>query len=59
MPKFKGPNMWLILFRDPATKAVHGSAYTHNATGDYKNNPYYIGTVPLVVDIPKEGKKNA
>lgn len=44
---------WVIFLKDPATGSVHGTAYGHNATGDYKNNPYYVGTQEIEVDMGK------
>lgn len=44
---------WVIFLKDPSTGVIHGSAYGHNATGDYKNNPYYIGTQKIEVDMKK------
>lgn len=46
-------SFWVIFMKDPATKVIHGAAYGHNATGDYKNNPYYIGTQKIEVDMEK------
>jgi len=44
---------WVIFLKDPLTGSIHGAAYGHNATGDYKTNPYYIGTQEIEVDMEK------
>ncbi len=43
---------WIIFLKDPATGVIIGTAYPHNATADYKNNPYYVGTQRIEVDLP-------
>jgi hypothetical protein len=44
---------WVTFLKDPATGVVHGTAFGHNATGDYRTNPYYIGTQEIEVDMDK------
>lgn len=44
---------WLILFKDSATGVIHGTAHGHNCTADYKNNPYYVGTEIVRIDMRK------
>ena len=44
---------WVIFLKDPATGVIHGTAHGHNSTGDYRNNPYYIGTQEIEVDMSK------
>lgn len=44
---------WIILLQDPATGDIHGTAHGHNATADYRGNPYYIGTQKIQVDMEK------
>ena len=44
---------WVIFLKDPATGVIHGTAHGHNATADYKQNPYYVGTQTMEVDLSK------
>ena len=46
-------DFWIIFMKDPATGIIHGTAYGHNATADYKTNPYYLGTKRIAVDLEK------
>lgn len=42
---------WLFFFKDPATGSIHCSGYGHNAIGDYRNNPYFIGMKQIEVNV--------
>lgn len=42
---------WIIFLKDPATGVITGTAYPHNATGDYKTNPYYVGTQRIKINL--------
>lgn len=42
---------WVIFLQDPSTGVIHGTAYAHNATADYKNNPHYIGMKKIEIDL--------
>lgn len=44
---------WVIFLKDPATGVITGTAHSHNAKADYKDNPYYIGTHEIEVDMEK------
>lgn len=44
---------WIIFLKDPVTHSIHGVAYDHNATGDYKGNPYYICTEEIEIDTSR------
>ena len=49
----KDKEFWLMFFEDPLTKGIHVAGYAHNATADYKNNPYFIGMKKIKVDLQK------
>ena len=42
---------WIMFFKDPTTGSIHGTAIGHNCIGDYKGNPYFIGSVKVDVDL--------
>ena len=44
---------WIIFLKDPMNGIITGAAYGHNAKADYKNNPYYIGTHKVEIDLDK------
>lgn len=44
---------WVIFLKDPATGVITGMANSHNAKADYKDNPYYLGTHKIEVDMEK------
>lgn len=44
---------WVIFLKDPLSGVISGVVYGHNATADYKNNRYYLGTEKIEIDISK------
>jgi len=44
---------WIMFFKDPADGSISGRVCGHNARADYKNNPYFIGSQKIEVDIEK------
>lgn len=41
---------WLFFFRDPELGTIHSAGYGHNAIGDYRGNPYFIGSMKIEFD---------
>ena len=46
-------DFWLIFLKDPATGSVHCTGYGHNAIGDYRLNPYFLGMKQVTVDLER------
>jgi len=47
----KRTDFWLMFIKDPATGVIHCSGYSHNAKADYKNNPYFVGSKKITVNL--------